>query len=858
MKRIPINIDCVYLKKIWISGPNSIYVGETKEWKAFGLYSDGSQRELTYDVSWGSRYTLLDSVDFNKFKGIKEGEATLKIIYGEKSASEKITIIGKPEEKADLAIQSITWEPENPKEGDTVTFTVKTKNQGSKSASGFYVCYYVDGSYYARDYVRSLSDGLTTTTSFSWTANTCGSHSIKAVVDCYNAVTESNEDNNERTKYINIVRKPDLIVQDISWDKDSPKQGDKITFTVKIENKEAGDAGGFYVYYYIDGSNVNSNYISSLSAGATSTQTFTWTANECGDIQVKAVADATNTVNESNENNNEKTKTLHIRCPDLKVESVTYSPKEVYQGTMITVTAKIKNIGDADAEGSNTNIEFTDSTGQSKGGEVVKIGALSVGEETTIEKNYLMQQTGKRILSVEANYDKAVKESDYSNNKKKVTIEVIGISISVKVYNVNKGKLAWDGKINVRAYDENNKRVASENKTFKSAYSVNSVTVSLQVPSNASLIRVFQTPEIKDGFQEYWGSMYIYPMRETEYEFTRHTSWISDDITIDDLSIYSDTINLNKKGIYDIAIPVTNSGHSKSSVIVEVKLDRDEEKPWDFYASNSISIDPGEEEDVHLTYVKNKETTGIWKFRAIVKEEYGSKGIADTDQHAWYIIVDKGLLDREFYLGIVAQSYYEFISLDADKTLDKTIEDTAELYNSLIIGSSEDVAKDSLLQAIKDYDDVLGGLFEAYTSINDLINFARNVQSILNNIMIATDLQLIKRTDGYSNAKQYSSALGSCGGIQERIERWKSGDEGAIEDMLTEENQNLSFMRGFADSAKGGKITTEVRQQLDNFSHSCFKQEVKINNLYYELVNPDEDEYYNFKLKSNWYSKANP
>jgi len=75
-----------------------------------------------------------------------------------------------------------------------VTFTVKTKNLGSESAGGFYICYYVDGSYYDRDYVSSLSAGSTTTTSFSWTAE-CGNYAIKAVADCYDAVTESDEEN---------------------------------------------------------------------------------------------------------------------------------------------------------------------------------------------------------------------------------------------------------------------------------------------------------------------------------------------------------------------------------------------------------------------------------------------------------------------------------------------------------------------------------------------------------------------------------------------------------------------------------------------------------------------------------------
>ena len=85
-------------------------------------------------------------------------------------------VIQIEEKKPDLIIQDISWSHSNPKQGDTVTINVKTKNQGSGNTGGFYVCYYVDGSYYNRNYVSSLSAGSTTTTSFTWTAD-CGSHS---------------------------------------------------------------------------------------------------------------------------------------------------------------------------------------------------------------------------------------------------------------------------------------------------------------------------------------------------------------------------------------------------------------------------------------------------------------------------------------------------------------------------------------------------------------------------------------------------------------------------------------------------------------------------------------------------------
>lgn len=328
-----INIDCVYLEKIWISGPDSIYVGETKEWKAFGLYSDGSQRELTYDVSWGSRYTLLDSVDFNKFKGIKEGEATLKIIYGEKSASEKITIIGKPEEKADLAIQSITWEPENPKEGDRITFYVKAKNQGSGAAGAFDVSFsFVDGSYKDCNSVSMLSAGSTSIQTFTWTANKCGYIFISAKADVNNAIPESNEGNNEEKRYLSVsCEKPDFTISAIKWSPSNPKEGDTITFDIDITNKGLGSAGNTYVIYYIDGSTIDYDFIPPLSAGSTSTQTFTWPANKCGDIKVTAIVDRDKIVTENDEANNERTETVNIICLYLEKIWIT-GPDEIKAG----------------------------------------------------------------------------------------------------------------------------------------------------------------------------------------------------------------------------------------------------------------------------------------------------------------------------------------------------------------------------------------------------------------------------------------------------------------------------------------------------------------------------------------------
>ena len=107
--------------------------------------------------------------------GYKDCEKTVTV-YADPQRNVHCDLEEKSTEKPDLVVKDISLHLENPKQGDTITFYVDIKNQGSGNTGGFYVCYYVDGSYYDRDYVSSLSTGSTTTTSFAWTAKS-GSHS---------------------------------------------------------------------------------------------------------------------------------------------------------------------------------------------------------------------------------------------------------------------------------------------------------------------------------------------------------------------------------------------------------------------------------------------------------------------------------------------------------------------------------------------------------------------------------------------------------------------------------------------------------------------------------------------------------
>jgi PKD repeat protein len=105
------------LEKIWVTGPDEIKAGETLQWQAYGSYSDGSQKELTSQVSWTvDASDILQNVGNGKFKGLKGGDATLKITYEGKSASKKVTVIEKTNQPPKA---SFKYE----KDGLTVRFT---------------------------------------------------------------------------------------------------------------------------------------------------------------------------------------------------------------------------------------------------------------------------------------------------------------------------------------------------------------------------------------------------------------------------------------------------------------------------------------------------------------------------------------------------------------------------------------------------------------------------------------------------------------------------------------------------------------------------------------------------------------
>ncbi|MCX6257930.1 MAG: choice-of-anchor D domain-containing protein [Bacteroidia bacterium] len=155
---------------------------------------------------------------------------------------------------------------------------------------------------------------------YNYSFHGAGIHTIMAMVDYYDNVSENNEDNNIGYWTINVpVQMPDLTFTAYPWypleyslgvSSANVNVGDEINFTAGIQNYGNGDASNFYVRFKIDNVLIGSPvFVPFLGAGQSMTlYSDPWTITDCGH-SLEVVIDEENLVAESNENNNFAEKT---------------------------------------------------------------------------------------------------------------------------------------------------------------------------------------------------------------------------------------------------------------------------------------------------------------------------------------------------------------------------------------------------------------------------------------------------------------------------------------------------------------------------------------------------------------------
>jgi hypothetical protein len=227
--------------------------------------------------------------------------------------------------KPDLVIQDMTWSPKNPDMGYDVTFTVTVTNIGKSNSLPSYIAYYIDDKFGDSISVSTINSGATGKVSFRWKAE-LGSHTIKAIADLNDSVTESDETNNTKEIDFSATVASDLIIQDITWTQTTFGADGQIIFNTTVQNQGNGTAKIIIVRIYIDGTSYPPTHtsisggiysmINELYGGQTTLTIAKWDyiyQVSAGNHIIRAVVDSDERVPESDETNNAKEFTITVK-----------------------------------------------------------------------------------------------------------------------------------------------------------------------------------------------------------------------------------------------------------------------------------------------------------------------------------------------------------------------------------------------------------------------------------------------------------------------------------------------------------------------------------------------------------------
>src|SRR5581483_3189865 len=322
-----------------------------------------------------------------------------------------------------------------PLAGDTTQINATIGNLGDTGSGAFSVRFFLDGAQVGTDQVvTSLAAGATKALSSSTFTATLGSHVAGVQVDPLNTVGEGDETNNWGNATFDATeRNPpaDLVVTDVGVSPASPIYGDLLVYHANVTNAGPGAAGTFDAWFYsgLNGTQgartcTTSAYAGPLAAGQSQTITCVGPrATQVGTLFLRAEADPTNRVRESDESNN-LTTTFDVTgprpgmLPDLVINSLD-AGSNVKAGDRPTFRVAVQNQGNATANGTVVRL-YVD--GQAVGDVVIP----TLYQGTTLGgavANWTATEGPHTLLAV-ADPDGAIAELNEANNNRTVNFTV--------------------------------------------------------------------------------------------------------------------------------------------------------------------------------------------------------------------------------------------------------------------------------------------------------------------------------------------------------------------------------------------------------------------------------------------------
>ena len=289
----------------------------------------------------------------------------------------------------DLYITSMTFQDEDVYEGDNVTVSVIVGNGGQSPAANVVVeLFDITGGAHevvASDSIPSIAPDNFATVTFHWTAPLSAgmvteNHTFSAVVDGYNQIPETNEQNNALNATITVRdARPDISFAGdvmLNYTSENLTGGDEVNISFTLINSGAANAsvdvlinaslsnGTEYTIATISGLNV--------SADNQTDGYYLWTVGLPAEVYgIRVIADPNNAINETNEDNNvADNATLTIVPPVPAFGAYPNTPHiqnalaEYNAGNVVTVAGTIINtLNQAPLSGVSVTASLLDSDG---------------------------------------------------------------------------------------------------------------------------------------------------------------------------------------------------------------------------------------------------------------------------------------------------------------------------------------------------------------------------------------------------------------------------------------------------------------------------------------------------------------
>lgn len=328
------------------------------------------------------------------------------------------TTLAQGDDQPDLIPTTIAIDPGEPQAGDLVTFTAVVANEGNASAGPFTVEFAVDDTLVSAEAVTGVdADSTTNVTSDPWPA-TQGDHTVTVTVDTQGTVDEENEDNNALDRDFSILA--DLVTTDFEPQPEAPSAGDDVTFNATVSNQGDAPVQEFNVAFAVDDEEIaNVTVAGPLEPGDSVTvdSQEAWNASLGTHLGI-ATADPSDNVDEENETNNHATLDLGIGA-NLLVVDIEPIPAATEAGDQAVFSATVPNDGH-EATG-EFRVGFT--LGDEDLGAAI-VSNLDDGDTTTVTSQAWVAQEGVHTLTVVADSDDQVNETDETDNERSRTIPV--------------------------------------------------------------------------------------------------------------------------------------------------------------------------------------------------------------------------------------------------------------------------------------------------------------------------------------------------------------------------------------------------------------------------------------------------